>query len=190
MQIDQEKIEAAIVREAVDGIISNDDLYGRVKLGIDRRIDRFFADGVEATLSASIQSVVNDGFERQYVKRDAFGKAIGEPTTVAKELEALVGSYWSDRVDRSGKKTESNYGSTSRAEWMMMQICADDFSKELKQHTVNVAGALKDHFRDVLHQHIASMLSDVFNVQTAGDKAAANGGGSAIIHPPAKPIGA
>jgi hypothetical protein len=189
MQIDQDKIEKAIVQEAVDSFVNNEDLYQRVKVGIAARIDKIFAEQVQSIITATVDRITKDGFEREYVKRDAFGKAAGEPTSISKELERLISHYWDTRVGRDGKPTESSYSSTSRAEWMMMQICADDFSKEMKQHVVNVGGALKDHFRGVLHAHIASLLSDVFKVNTAQDKAERNKGGSATIHPPAMPIG-
>lgn len=190
MQIDQEKIEAAIVAEAVTRLADNDELYGRVKTGIEARLNKLFADNVNGIITSKVEEIVKSGFEREYIKRDAFGQPQGQPTSISQELENLVGNYWQERVDRSGKKSDSSYGTTSRAEWMMMQICADDFSKEMKQHVVNVAGSLKDHFRGVLHQHIGSLLSDVFRVNTVQDKALKNNGGSAIIHPPAAPIGA
>tara|TARA_B100000378_G_scaffold24922_1_gene19034 strand:+ start:1262 stop:1834 length:573 start_codon:yes stop_codon:yes gene_type:complete len=189
MQIDQSKIEQAIVAEAVDKFIGDDDIYTRIRDGINARIDKVFAEKVSLVIAETVERIVNEGFERTYHKTDSFGRPVGQPTSISKELETLVGNYWTERVDRNGKKTDSSYSSMSRAEWMMAQICADDFSKEMKQHVVNVAGALKDHFRGVLNEHIASMLSDVFRVQTAGDKAMKNNGGSAIIHPPAGPVG-
>jgi hypothetical protein len=189
MQIDQNKIEQSIVEQAVHQFITDEELYTRVRDGINARIDKAFADKVNLVITEAIERITNEGFERTYRKTDGFGRPVGEPTSISKELEALVSSYWTARVDRSGKPTDSSYSSMSRAEWMMAQICADDFSKEMKQHVVNVAGALKDHFRGVLHEHIGSMLSDVFRVNTAGDKALKNNGGSAIIHPPAGPIG-
>jgi hypothetical protein len=190
MQIDQTKIEAAIVNEAVDKFVTDDELYTRIRDGINQRIDKVFADKVSTVITDAVERIVGEGFERNYRKADAFGKPVGEMTSISKELEGIVSSYWTDRVDRNGKKTDSSYSSMSRAEWMMAQICADDFSKEMKQHVVNVGGALKDHFRGVLNQHIGSMLSDVFHVQTPADKAAKNGAGRAIIDPPSSPIGA
>lgn len=191
MQIDQAKIEKAIVEEAVHGFMGDDDLYQRIKTGIDTRIDKIFADRVSPLITDTVESIVKGGFERTYQKVDSFGRPQGQPTSISKEIERLVTNYWDQRVDRNGKPTENGaYNSTSRAEWMMITICADDFSKEMKQHVVNVAGSLKDHFRGVLTEHIGTMLSDVFHVNTAGDKALRNQGGSAIIRPPAGPVGA
>ncbi len=189
MQIDQAKIEAAIVSEAVQGIINDDDLYERVKKGVEARIDNLFATKVRDLIERTVVGVVKEGFERQYTKRDSFGRPVGEPTSIGKELENLVSGYWQQRVGRDGKPTESSYSSMSRAEWMMAQICADDFSKEMKQHVINVGGALKDHFRTVLNRHVANMLSEVFHVQSAGDREL-NKPGRSCIDPPAGPIGA
>lgn len=189
MNIDQAQIEKAIIDQAVRQFTNDDELYTRIRDGINARIDKVFADKVNLVVTEAVERITSEGFERSYHKTDGFGRPVGEPTSISKELERLVSNYWTARVDRHGKPTSDSYNNTSRAEWMMAQICADDFSKEMKQHVVNVAGSLKDHFRGVLHEHIGTMLSDVFKVQTAGDKALKNGGGSACIHPPAKPIG-
>lgn len=189
MQIDQTKIEAAIVDEAVTRLINDDDLYARVKSGIDARIDKLFQERVSALVTEKVEAVTKDGFERSYTKVDSFGRPTGDPTSISKELERLIHNYWDQRVDRSGRPTDSSYSSSTRAEWMMAQICADDFSKEMKQHVVNVAGTLKDHFRSILNNHVSIMLSDVFKVQSEGDRDAKRQD-SSIIAPPARPIGA
>ncbi|MEJ7933528.1 hypothetical protein WG907_04550 [Sphingobium sp. AN558] len=189
MQIDQAAIEKAIVEDAVHKLTGDDDLYSRIKAGIDLRIAKLFDERVTALVTDTVEKIVKEGFERTYNKTDGFGRAVGQPTSISKELETLVSTYWTARVDRNGKPTDSSYSSLSRAEWMMAQICADDFTKEMKQHVVNVGGALKDHFRGVLNERISLMLSEVFKVNSAGDQALKNRGGSACIAPPAKPIG-
>lgn len=189
MQIDQSKIEKAIVDQAVDRIIGDDDLYARVKSGVDARIDKLFADRAETLIAETVEKITREGFDREYRKVDSFGRPTGAPTSISKELEGLLHNYWDQRVDRNGKKADSSsYNTVSRAEWTMSQICADEFSKELKQHVVNVAGSLKDHFRGVLNQHIAVMLSDVFRVQSQGDRDLKEPG-SSCISPPSGPIG-
>lgn len=188
MEIDQAKIEKAIVQEAVRGIINDDDLYGRVKHGIDERIDKIFAETVSVQVSSAVETIVKEGFERSYIKRDGFGKPVGEPTSISKELEKIITGYWTASVGQDGKEKSGGFNTVSRAEWMMAKLCADDFSKEMKQHIVNVGGALKDHFRGVLNQHITSMLSEVFHVQTTEDKAI-KAGGPTYADKPAGPIG-
>jgi hypothetical protein len=183
MEINQQKIEEAIVEQAVDKFIRNDDIYSRVTKGINARIDKVFSDKVDALLTATIDKIVTEGFDRSYHKIDAFGRPSGAATTIRKELEALISGYWEAKVGRDGKPVANGYDTVSRAEWLMTQLCADDFNKEMKQHVVNVGGALKDHFRATLNEHIGIMLSDVFRVNSAGDQALRNQGGIAIIHP-------
>ena len=187
MNIDQEKIEKAIIEQAVYELVGKDELFDRVRNGINSRIDALFSEKVDTLVSETISNIANEGFDRTYQKVDAFGKPQGGKTTIRQELEKLVTAYWEARVDHRGRSTENSYNSTTRAEWMMAQICADDFSKEMKQHVVNVGGALKDHFRAVLNEHIGIMLSDVFKVNSAGDRSLKNKGGSATIHPEVKP---
>jgi hypothetical protein len=75
------------------------------------------------------------------------------------------------RVDaKSGKPTESSYSSVSRAEFLMTQICAQDFSETMKQHALNVTGALKDGLRNQLATQMDGMLSGLFHVKSLQDQ--------------------
>ena len=186
MELDREKIEAAIVREAAQSIISDDDLYERVKRDIDARVDNLFASRVEAKLSEVIDSTIREGFDRQYTKRDSFGRPVGEPTSIRQELERLVGGYWNTRVDRNGKPTTDGYHTTTRAEWLMATICAEDFQKAVKEHAVNVTGQLKDGFRRELHETVNRLLSDLFHVRSLDDQGK-NRTDSSVIRPKATP---
>jgi hypothetical protein len=191
MKIDEKAIQDAIVAQAVQKIIGDDHIYERVKIGINARIEALFSERVEGLVSSTIDQIVKDGFDRAYTKRDGFGRAIGEPTSISKELERMMSDYWKAQVGRDGKPCTDSYTSVPRAEWMMMTMCADDFKKEMAQHVINVGGRLKDHFREVLHDHVTKMLSDVFLVKSVGDVALTDqrkDTGRAIIDPPAKPI--
>lgn len=183
MEFNQERIEAAIIAEAVDKIIGNDEIYERAKTQIEARVDKLWRDTAEARIRSEVELAIAAGFEREYQKTDAFGRGAGEKTSIRAELEKLIGGYWNVQVGRDGKPTD--YNGTTRAEWMMAKLCADDFGKEMKQHVVNVAGSLKDHFRQELYSSVNHLLSEVFHVKTEEDK----GNGRHIISPPAKPIG-
>ena len=60
--------------------------------------------------------------------------------------------------------------SMSRAEWQMVQLVAADFQGEMKQHIVNLGGSLKDHLRIQLRSTLDNLLSEVFHVQSEGDR--------------------
>lgn len=187
MQLDQERIENAIIKEAASKIIGDDELYERVKRAIDLRIDKLWKETAEERIRSEVELAISDGFEKSYRKVDSFGQANGEPTTIRKELERLIAGYWDQRVGRDGKPTDSSYSSTSRAEWMMTQLVAADFQGEMKNHVVNLGGALKDALRAELHGTVNKLLSDVFKVRSLDDQGKKRQD-SSIIEPPASPI--
>lgn len=170
MELNQEKIEDAIVAGVVERLVDDDSLMERVTKGLTNRLDNFWAKAVEEKLDEEVNKAILSGFEREYQKVNAFGQKIGEPTTLSAEMQRLVGNYWSERVDTSGKKTDSSYSSTSRAEWLMNKIVADGFTDTMKQHVGNVGGVLKDELRKELHNTVNRLLSDVFHVRSPDEQ--------------------
>jgi uncharacterized membrane protein YheB (UPF0754 family) len=189
MELNQERIEAAIVAEVADRIIGEDELFSRVRSAVETRIDKLFKDSADAQIRAAIDKAITDGFEREYTRVNSWGEREGAPTTIRKELEKVIGDYWNQNVDSNGKP--SSYAKLTRAEWVMARMVADDFEGQMKQHVVNVGGALKDQLRLSLHGTINELVSGVFKVNSAGDreikKQGSNRTGSAIIDPPAAP---
>lgn len=140
MEINQERIESAIIADVADKIIGDDGIYQRAKTAIDARVDALWKSSVAERLQAAVSDMITSGFEREYQKIDSFGGAKGNPTTIRAELERLIGGYWNERVDQQGKPTASSYSSVTRAEWLMAKMCADDFSKTMNSHIINVSG--------------------------------------------------
>lgn len=188
MELNTARIEDAIIAEVSDKMIGDDDLYSRVKTALDARIDKHFREVADAQISSAVELAIASGFEREYQRVDNFGSAKGEKTTIRKELEKLIGDYWNCRVDREGKPTTDSHGSkATRAEWMMTQLVAADFQGDMKQHIVNLGGALKDGLRTELHQTVNKLLSDVFHVRSEDDQSADRQGRS-LIDPKAKAL--
>jgi hypothetical protein len=172
MELDRTRIEDAIVREVADKIIGEDDLYSRVKSAVEARIDNHFRTTADAQIQAAIQAAISQGFEHEYSRVDSFGRREGAPTTIRAELEKLIGGYWNTRVDKQGKPSSNTYGAEiTRAEWMMTQLVAADFQGEMKQHVVNLGGALKDKLRAELHETVNRLLSEIFHVRSLDDEA-------------------
>lgn len=187
MELNQARIEDAIVAEVASKIIGDDDLYGRVTRAVDARIDKHFREIADAQIAAAVQAAVTEGFERSYQKVDNFGAPIGPKTTIREELQRLIGDYWTALVDRQGKPTRDAYNATTRAEWMMTHLVAADFQGEMKQHVANLGGALKDKLRAELHETVNRLLSEVFRVRSVEDQGAKRSDVS-VIDPPAKPL--
>ncbi len=169
MEINQERIEKAIIAEVADKMIGNEELYERAKRAIDVRIDKIFQESATAQIKAAIDQAIRDGFEREYQKVNSFGQATSPKTTISAELEKLIGGYWNQKVDRNGQPSTYSDGVT-RAEWMMTQLVASDFKGEMKQHVVNLGGALKDSLRAELHATVNRLLSEIFKVNSLDDQ--------------------
>lgn len=187
MELDQTRIEDAIVREVADKIISDDSLWDRVKRAVDDRIDRHFKLSADAQIQSAIERAVTEGFERSYQKIDSFGQREGDRTTIKAELEKMIGGYWNTTVDKSGKPSTVYGEKLTRAEWMMTQLVASDFKDDMKQHVVNLGGTLKDKLRIELHETVNRLLSDVFHVKSNDDQGRKRTDRSAI-DPPALPV--
>lgn len=185
MELNQQRIEDAIIAEVSEKMIGDDQLWGRAKTAFDARVDRLWKDVAEKRIHSEIEAAVIQGFEREYQKVDAFGQKAGEKTTIRAELERMIGGYWNERVGSDGKPSSSSYSTTTRAEWLMTKLCADDFAGAMQQHVVNVGGALKDALRRELGSTVNRLLSDVFKVRSLDD----TGKGSECIEPPAAPLG-
>jgi hypothetical protein len=171
MELNQTRIEDAIVREVSDKIIDDGDLYARVKHAADERINAHFAKAGDAQIQAAIEAAIQKGFEHEYSRVDAFGKRQSEPTTIRAELEKMISGYWNATVDKQGKPSSGYGADITRAEWMMMQMVAADFRGDMKQHVANLGGALKDKLRDELHETVNKLLSETFHVNSVGDQA-------------------
>jgi len=181
MQLNQARIEDAIVREVADKLIGEEDLYARVRTAVETRIDRLFKESADAQIAAAIDAAIRQGFEREYCRVNSFGQRDGDPTTIRRELEKMIAGYWNEKVGRDGKPTSSTYStSMTRAEWMMTQLVANDFKDDMQQHVVNLGGALKDKLRAELHGTVNRLLSEVFHVNSAEDQAMKSPGRTCI----------
>jgi hypothetical protein len=191
MEIDKQRIEDAIISQVSKDIISDEAIWDRAKSAFDARVDKLWKDVAEQRIRSEIELAISSGLEREYIKVDSFGQQKGPKTTIRAELEKQIGGYWNEKVDRHGKPSSGYGADLTRAEWMMTQLVASDFQGEMKQHVVNVGGALKDQLRLSLHGTINELVSGVFKVNSVGDREIGTQGshrtGSAIIDPPAAP---
>jgi superfamily II DNA helicase RecQ len=170
MQLDQAAIQAAVVERVADEIQSGWDWKADARKMITAKIDAAFIEGVADVVDATVKQAVEDSFDREYSKSDVFGISSGPKTTIRKELARLIDGYWSQKVDRYGKPDTSTYGDkVTRAEWHMMQVCGEGFSKQLKQDVVNIAAHFKDGLRAQLRSETDKMLNNLFKVKSKQD---------------------
>src|SRR5665213_3451433 len=119
MELDQARIENAIIAEVADKMIGDDDLYGRIKKAVDTRIDKHFREVADAQIKAAIEDAVRTGFDHEYQKISSFGEPVAAKTTIRAELERMIAGYWNIKVDDKGNPATDSYGKyMTRAEWV------------------------------------------------------------------------
>jgi hypothetical protein len=170
MNIDMKSVEQALVVEMARMAQEEIDPSEMLRKAIEKRINEVFTECAERQIADAVNAAIRDGFDREYCRVNSFGQNASAPTTIRKELEKLVADYWNTKVDKNGKPSDAYGCSSTRAEWVMMQLVASDFKGEMQQHVANVAGGLKDGLRKTLHKTVNELLSGVFHVRTADDK--------------------
>ena len=171
LNINEEDLKAAIVEKAAEEILNQDDLSGMIRKEVNSRLDKIFVDRADAQIQAAIDTAVNGAFEREYQRVTGWGEPDGQKTTIRKELEKTVSGYWASKVDaKTGRPTDNSYNSVTRAEYLMTQICAEDFSATMKQSVQNVTGALKDGLRNQLAAQMDTMLNELFRIKSLQDQ--------------------
>lgn len=171
LNFNEEDLKTAIVERAASEFLDRDhDISGLVAKEIKARIDRIFAERADEQIRLAIDDAIIAGFEREYQRVTSWGEPKGEKTSIKNELEKITSGYWNVRVDKNGAPTDSTYGAMTRAEFLMTQICAKDFSEAMKQSALNVAGALKDGLRGQLAKQMDGMLDELFRVKSLQDQ--------------------
>jgi hypothetical protein len=172
LNINEEDLKDAIVKRAADEILQrDDDLTAIINKEVKARLDKIFTDRAEAQVRSAIDAAVVNAFEREYQRVTSWGHPEGTKTTIRKELEKTVSSYWSARVDaKTGVPSTSDYSSVTRAEFQMTKICAQDFSEAMKEAAINVTGSLKDGLRNQMGKQMDSMLDGLFKVKSLQDQ--------------------
>lgn len=171
LNINEEDLKKAIVTRVADDLLNDDHVSGLVAKEVKARVDKLFADKAEAQIEASIADTIKDSFNREYQRVSSWGDPTGPKTTIRAELEKTVSGYWSAKVDpKTGRVATSDYGAVTRAEYLMTQVCAEDFTKGMQAHVTNITGALKDGLRNQLAAQMDSMLSELFRVKSLQDQ--------------------
>ena len=172
LNINEDDLKQAIVAKAADEILQDsDELSALIEKEVRLRLDKIFLTRAEQQIKSAIDDAVSNSFEREYRRVSTFGEPQGSPTSIRKELEKTVSAYWSANVDpRTGKPTDSSYNAVTRAEYLMTQVCAEDFSKGMKDSVLSVTGALKDGLRAQLAKQMDGMLNELFRIKSLQDQ--------------------
>jgi len=171
LNINEDDLKRDIVHRAADQLVDDEHLSGLVAKEVKARVDKLFIDRAEAQISAAIDEAIKGGFEREYQRVNAWGQAEGDKTSIKKKLDELVSGYWNAGVDKYGKPATGGYDrAMTRAEWLMTQVCAKDFSDAMKESAINMTGALKDGMRNQMAKFMDDLLGSLFHVKSLQDQ--------------------
>ena len=172
LNINEDDLKAAIVQTAVDEILRQDhDLSEMLRNEVKSRIDKIFVDRAQAQIESMINDAIKESFNHEYQRVTQWGEPNGPKTTLRNELEKTVSGYWTAKVEpKTGRLATSDYNTVTRAEYLMTQICAEDFSATMKQSVQNVTGELKDGLRNQLAQQMDAMLNELFRIKSLQDQ--------------------
>jgi len=172
LNLNEEEVQKAIVEKVADDILNRDhDLGAMVRDEVKKRMDKIFADKAQAQIELAISEAVQGSFDREYQRVTAWGEADGPKTTIRAELLKTVDGYWAARVNaRNGTLSTSSYDSVSRAEYVMTQVCAKEFTETMRESALQVTGALKDGFRGQMAKHMDELLDSLFKIKSLQDQ--------------------
>lgn len=172
LNLNEADVQKAIVEKVADDILNRDhDLGAMVRAEVKTRIDKIFVDRAQAQIEAVINETIKGSFEHEYQRMTQWGAPDGPKTTLRAELEKTVSGYWTAKVDpRNGSFSASGYNAVTRAEYLMTQVCAADFTKHMQEAAVSVTGALKDGFRGQMAKHMDELLDSLFRVKSLQDQ--------------------
>ena len=171
LNIDEVALKESIAERVADRMIDEESIIDAVNKKINDRISNLFADRVDAIVNSAIDTAISHGLDREYQRINQWGEPQGSPTTIKSELQKMIGDYWSARVSTAnGKSTDSTYNTVSRAEYVMMTVCGDKFSEDMKKVSLNIAGHLKDGLRVQMAKHMDDVLNELFRVKSLMDQ--------------------
>lgn len=172
LNINEQDLKEAIAQKAADEILSEDhDLSGMIAKEVKARLDKIFIDRAEAQIQAAIDHAVQTAFDREYQRVTTWGEADGPKTSIRAQIDKVINGYWSEQVNAKTGKPNDGYGDkVTRAEYLVTQMCARDFSAQMRQDALNITGALKDGLRNQMAAVMDEMLNGLFHVKSLQDQ--------------------
>jgi hypothetical protein len=175
MELNNAEIKGLVVDKAVEKLENEsveilNNIEARLQVKAEALVMNHFEHNVKGILDNIINDLIKDGLDKEYTKRDFWGESKGEATTIKKELEGIISNFWETKVTNSGAATTNRHNAVTRAEYIMMKVCADDFVKNMEQTTADVVGNLKDGLRDQLYKHMDQSLDGLFRIKSLQDQ--------------------
>lgn len=169
IKLDQKKLEAAIVQQAVDDILSGDHaVHEMVRSEINKRITAELNKNLNKGIEKTLNGILEAALDSEVNPVNIWGEREGEPTTIRAALHKRAQGWWQEKVNSKGEK--ETYGGKPRHEYVLSMIAAKEFDSAIKQNMVNMAGALKDAVRKDFYNQVDEHLNKFFKVKSLVEK--------------------
>lgn len=169
VKLDQEKLEAAIIRQAVDQIYGDDDrIYERVRQEVEQRVSKAIEIGLAGEIEKAINSIMEKALDTEVTPTNIWGEREGKPTTIRAALHERAKDFWQEKVNDKGEK--STYGGKPRYEYVLSLVAANEFGTQIKQNAASIAGAIKDSVREGFYKQVDEKLNEFFKISSLDDQ--------------------
>jgi len=169
LELNQSEIKEAIVNKAVDEVLGGSgELRDLILREARERIDAEISKRLNTAVEQTLNTILEQSLDSEIHPVNTWGEREGEPTTIRASLHDRAKSFWSEKVDKAGKK--SSYHGVPRYEHVLSVITAQEFDLAVKQNIVNIAGAIKDAVRQDFYSAVDVKLNEFFKVTSAADQ--------------------
>lgn len=149
--IDVDELRQQVIEDAA-GRIANDVMRSSKNEIVDKARKL-----VEAEISERITEIADSALNKSFQPVNTWGEPTGEPTTVRDELAKKMETWWNERVDNSGNKTD--YHGTPRAQYLCEKLMKDLVDSELRQEMRVLVNDGKQRIKAKMAETVASVIS-------------------------------
>jgi hypothetical protein len=165
MNIDQSKIEEAVIKETVETLVDNychgsdkgEDLRCEIRKQAHELIKKHIDEQVQAALVAGVNALV-------FPMTNSYGEKKQPDKTLREYIDSCIQTFLQEQVDSDGKTRDLGYGSNSecRIVWLVRQ----EIKKHVEASVLSAANAIKSQITGVLADIIKKDIGDTIAKMT------------------------
>ena len=150
-----------ILREDIlNGVVNRlvepmeDDIQNAAIKATHNKIEELVGKKVETIVADAITAKVCELMASEVQPLNIWGEKRGKPRTINDILSDSLQTYWAEKVDRNGKKTDSYNAYETRVEHMVKKVAndvlKDSSSKEFQQLILDTKAKLSDSLSEAV----------------------------------------
>ena len=155
-----------VLERIAERVICEADLHDAAHSIVAERVGEEVEKGLAARIETTLRAEMERILDREIVPTNLWGEAEGEPTTIRNQLAARARSFWSEHVDKDGKKT--TYSGKPRHQWVMDNTVREEFSKAVKENLELIVEAFRAAATEDAQKWITENLNKVLSAAGKG----------------------